>query len=737
MNLYAFISLFASILTIFLGNFIYYKNPKNRLNQLIAILCFLVAYLSFVNFSLRDAESYYTAYLWLKASVLWPLMTPIILTIVLMATKNDLLKKRIFLVLLYIPSVIISILQFTTNQITSNIMVMEYWGWTSPTAFNSPVLYLSMLWITLLGITSITLCYLHYRKSKGLEKQQTFYILMGLTVVIILSLITEAILPLASIEFPGITYFAAALGLLFISYGVSQYKLPALTPAIAADEIVSTITNFLVITDDNHEIKYINPAGLKLLEYRYEEIEGKNLKTILPKHGSPDSKSLNDNGPINISETILRDRNGEDIPILLSTSVISKKSSLLGILYMGTDIRERKAVERKKKALSKQTIVRQGVLLELYREDISDLETTLKKLTETDSRTLDVDRVGVWFFKNDKTLIQCLDIYILHEDRHGLELTFKTEDYPKYLEALKKSHNITARNAQKHPVTSEFSDSYLKPNRILSVMNVPIWLQGEMIGILAHEQTRNLREWTLEEQDFAASISYMISLSLEASKREKAQKQIINSLEEKEVLIREVHHRVKNNMQVISSLLSLQSSTIDNKKMKDILEESQNRVKSMSMIHEQLYQSEDLVKIDFSSYVNGLVKNLFQTYSTASQIELDVDVDEEVKLNIETSIPCGLIINELVSNSLKHAFKDGLNGKIWVEMKKKDDQIILKLTDNGAGLPDDFQLEKTSTLGLKLVNGLVEQIDGKIEVNTEHGTSFIITFRELEYKKRV
>ncbi|MCE7698102.1 MAG: sensor histidine kinase [Methanobacterium paludis] len=110
-------------------------------------------------------------------------------------------------------------------------------------------------------------------------------------------------------------------------------------------------------------------------------------------------------------------------------------------------------------------------------------------------------------------------------------------------------------------------------------------------------------------------------------------------------------------MQIISSLLSLQSNIIENNKMKDIFKESQNRVRSMSMIHEQLYQSEDFVRIDFYNYVNGLVKSLFQTYSTGSHIELDVDVDEEVKLNIETSIPCGLIINELVSNSLKHAFK--------------------------------------------------------------------------------
>ena len=245
------------------------------------------------------------------------------------------------------------------------------------------------------------------------------------------------------------------------------------------------------------------------------------------------------------------------------------------------------------------------------------------------------------------------------------------------------------------------------------------------------------RDWSLEDQDFAASISYMVSLSLETSKREEAQKQITHSLEEKEILLREVHHRVKNNMQIIVSLLNLQSNTIKNREMKDIFKESQNRVRSMSMIHEEVYQSDDLAKIDFQSYIKHFIKSLSQTYSTGlNNVGWMGDIDE-VKLNIETSIPCGLILNELLSNSLKHAFKDGKDGKIWVKLKEEHDEIRLEVTDNGTGLPDDFQLEKTSTLGLELVKNLVKQLNGKIEVKNENGTSFIITFKELKYKARV
>lgn len=624
---------------------------------------------------------------------------------------------------------------FLTNQLTNGLL-LEYWGWNASLTSNLLILSLISLWIISLGLASIILSYIHYRKSYGAERVQILYILTGLTVVLILSLITELILPFNSIRFPELTYISATLGLIFISYGVVNYRLPSLTPAIAANEIVSNITNFLVITDCNNHINYVNPVALKLLGYSEREIRRKDVEIILPDHSMVDSMELFNKEYTTDFETILKTKNGLSIPILLSSSFISKKSTPLGILYMGTDIRERKAVENEKRDVAKQTITRQSILLELYKEDISNLETTLKHLTETVSKTLNVNRVSFWFFNEDKSVLTCSDLYKLQDNSHETGSIIEAKDYPDYINALKTSHHITAENAQTHKDTLEFGDNYLKSNDIVSMLDVPIWLQGEMVGVLCHEQTKNMRRWTFEEQDFAASISYIISLSLEASKRDEAQKQIINSLEEKSVLLREIHHRVKNNMQIISSLLSLQSSTIENPEMKDIFNESQNRVRSMSMIHEQLYQTDDLAKIDFNIYVNGLIKSLFQIYSSSQKhIEWDVNV-EDVKLDLETAIPCGLIINELVSNSLKHAFKDRFNGKISVKMRKNNGLIILKVADNGVGIPDNFQIEKASTLGLKLVKTLVNQLEGALVIEIKNETSFNVTFKEINYKKR-
>jgi PAS domain S-box-containing protein len=737
MNPYAFVSLFSFIVAFFLGNFIYYKNPNNRLNQLIALLCLLVAYLSFVEFGLRQSETYSTAYLWSKATFLWPIMTPLLLNIVLIVTKRyELVKNKIFLFLLYLPSIIISMVSLFTNQV-SNGLLPAYWGWTTNLTINSPILYLSIVWIIALGLASIILSFKYYQKSKGLEKIQTLYIFIGLTMVLILSLITELILPFISVDFPEITYISATMGLLFIAYGVSNYRLPSLTPALAANEIVTYITNFLVLTDCKKQINYINPAGLKLLGYTEGEIRGRDVDIILPDKGDLEPNDLTLKDYTKDFETILKSKSGETIPILLSTSYISKKSANLGILYMGTDIRKRKAIEMEKRAVAKQTIDRQSILLEMYKEDISDLENTLKNVTETVAKALDVDRVGVWFFNNEKTVLKLSDLYILQENRHEKDLLLDSDDYPVYIDAIRKSHNITAEDAMIHPDTKEFKDSYLIPEGIQSMMDVPIWLQGDMVGVLCHEQTRNMKKWTFEEQDFAASTSYIISLSLEATEREEAQKQIVNSLEEKNVLLREIHHRVKNNMQIISSLLSLQSSNIEDQNMRDIFNESQNRVKSMSMIHEQLYQTDDLAKIDFKIYVNGLIKNLFQIFSPDwPRIRWVVDIDK-VKLNLESAIPCGLIINELVSNSLKHAFKEGSDGNIMIKMRKNGETITLIISDNGVGFPKDFNIEKTSTLGLKLVKTLVNQLEGEMVINTENGTTYEITLKEINYEKRV
>ncbi len=232
-------------------------------------------------------------------------------------------------------------------------------------------------------------------------------------------------------------------------------------------------------------------------------------------------------------------------------------------------------------------------------------------------------------------------------------------------------------------------------------------------------------------------ISYILIISSDITERKRAENEIKASLREKDVLLKEIHHRVKNNMQIISSLLNLQKQYVEEEEAVNVLVESQNRVKSMAMVHEKLYQSHDLTKINVPEYVKKLIKDLFYSYAIKEdQIRPVIHVDEII-LNMETAIPCGLIINELVSNSLKYAFPNGREGVIVVSLKEKNDKYQLKIGDNGIGLPEGLDFKHTNSLGLQLVNSLAGQIDGELELECSQGTEFKITFSELKYKKRL
>jgi two-component sensor histidine kinase len=215
----------------------------------------------------------------------------------------------------------------------------------------------------------------------------------------------------------------------------------------------------------------------------------------------------------------------------------------------------------------------------------------------------------------------------------------------------------------------------------------------------------------------------------EIAERTQAEAQIRAALTEKEVLLKEVHHRVKNNLQIISSLLNLQMAGLTDPTMVETLKESQNRVRSMALIHEKLYQSEDLASIDFPGYLRSLVYSLAQSYRVRSdQVSLRVQVDP-IHLDLDTAIPCGLIVNELVSNSIKYAFPGDRSGQIEVTCRQRPGpRYVLRVSDDGVGLPPGFDSAKTSSLGMKLVTSLVVQIGGELKVESGPGARFEIEF---------
>lgn len=218
-----------------------------------------------------------------------------------------------------------------------------------------------------------------------------------------------------------------------------------------------------------------------------------------------------------------------------------------------------------------------------------------------------------------------------------------------------------------------------------------------------------------------------------------ADAQLRSSLEEKEILLKEIHHRVKNNMQVISSLLSLQSRTIKDRETLSKFIESENRIRAMSLIHEKLYQTENLSSINFADYIPNLARYLFSSYSRqADRIKLQLDI-EPIALSIDTSIPCGLIINEVISNALKYAFPDEQRGEIMISFHRvgsgngsdHTSDYQLTISDNGIGMSKVPDLTNIESLGLKLIHSLVKQLNGTVDIHTLHGTEFQITFQDI------
>jgi PAS domain S-box-containing protein len=272
--------------------------------------------------------------------------------------------------------------------------------------------------------------------------------------------------------------------------------------------------------------------------------------------------------------------------------------------------------------------------------------------------------------------------------------------------------------------SDETGEPFCAEYRIFTRDGRTIWLHDECV-------------WVYDEQH---QIEYIQGFELDITERKRAEQQLQAALAEKEVLLREIHHRVKNNLMVIASLLDLQANASQDERVRSAIQNSQGRLRAMSSIHEQLYRYDNLAQIDMGHYITGLTDGLRSAYSL-SEVRMDVDV-RDVKLNIDQAIPCGLILNELLTNALKYAFNNApvQQQVITVSLVQGDEDdhgekgkagvYILQVSDNGAGLPDGLDVTTTRTLGLRLVNGLTDQLHGKLAMKSAPGAGclFTITF---------
>ena len=271
-----------------------------------------------------------------------------------------------------------------------------------------------------------------------------------------------------------------------------------------------------------------------------------------------------------------------------------------------------------------------------------------------------------------------------------------------------------------------------------SALLVPLKLEGQTVGVIQIFSDA-LNSYTPEHLRLLEALALHVSIAMananlyqqaqnEIQERRRVEEQLRASLQEKTALIREIHHRVKNNMQVMISLISLQAGKISDDKIRAMFLDSENRIRSMAAVHEQLYQSSSLSQIDFGAYLSRLAWDLQSAYNFIPGIRVEIHV-EPITLSIETAIPCGLLVNEVVTNAFKHAFPHGRKGSVEVRLSAENGQVLLSIADNGAGIPAEITEANTDTLGIKLIYLLASQVGGTLELDRTAGTCFTLRFR--------
>jgi two-component sensor histidine kinase/putative methionine-R-sulfoxide reductase with GAF domain len=273
-----------------------------------------------------------------------------------------------------------------------------------------------------------------------------------------------------------------------------------------------------------------------------------------------------------------------------------------------------------------------------------------------------------------------------------------------------------------------------------ALLYVPLTHGGHTFGVLSAIHREPNKTFGPRDEKLLTAIADFTAIAVhnaklydqsqqEIAERARAEEMLRTALAEKEVLLREIHHRVKNNLQVITSLLNLEAGRIQDKQGIDVLQDSQSRIRAMALVHDHLYHSDNLSQIDFGSYVQTLINQV--SYSHGAPIRhIDIRSNiENILLPLDIAIPCGLIINELVTNALEHAFPDGRHGSVRIEMKAQSKgRVVLVVSDDGVGVKPGFSLERAGSLGLTLVNTLAKQLDGHVALDRTVGTSFRISF---------
>lgn len=354
-----------------------------------------------------------------------------------------------------------------------------------------------------------------------------------------------------------------------------------------------------------------------------------------------------------------------------------------------------------------------------------DIDALMLACAQKASQLFEIERVNAWLLNKNKDAIISIGEYDTRTKKFNKNTVIPSKDCPNYFKSIIKNRIILVENVYTNSVTSELTDNYLRPNNIISLMDIPLRMNGELIGVLCLEKTGDAeRVFSKDEQTFALGLGFLISSSLEARKRRAIQHDLEKLLEEKELLIKEINHRVKNNFSILISLLRLSKNKKGKKKTEEFINDFEQRINSMLKIHEMLNASESYSEVNISFYLYKIVsefKGTFTQLAITSEIE-----DSDTMMDSKKALHLGLIITEILLNAAKH---ETANGNHHLEIIMTTHHNKNKLTIHLPGKAFNFNEKlKDETLGLSLIKDLAESIDATTHFPKENNGLYLFEF---------
>jgi len=489
--------------------------------------------------------------------------------------------------------------------------------------------------------------------------------------------------------------------------------------------IINNFSEHVFVVNHKHKIVFQTENNSSLLGFSNNEIIEKGIESLFinPQFSLDEVlKKAEKSGEFSGTENIQHKTNNQiniTFRVLYKEDKESKEN--LFIFYLQDNTQQN---------LVKKDIIKKSLTIENLSKSrkIKDgkFNEAIYEILESSSKTMKVTRVNAWVFDSDKIEIQCIGNFDARENKLVPQSSLPRIAMPLYFNLFETEKIIITKDTFNEPKIAELLEFYLKPNDIRSLMDVPIRIEGEMIGVICFENVGSPREWSLQEQKYGLVAAQILSLTIESHNKQLAKKALELALHEQTILLQEVNHRVKNNLSIVASLMNLQSEKSHDNYHKQLFLECRNRLDSIASVHELIYKAKTYSHINFKDYLNQILDHITNSYQSFSHIKI-IKAITEVHVDISAAIPLALIVNELITNAYKHAFKNKNEGIIEIALSENNKQVLLTIKDNGNGF--DKNVIPKNSIGMDILGGLIEQINGIYNLTSnEKGTEYEISF---------